>query len=87
MQCQECGRTASSWTAFGISIGPHCDACCRAKNQQLVAQLEPMLRNKCATCGDYLTGHEDDSATRCRWCVTCVPAVDGDSVLSNERFA
>lgn len=24
----------------------------------------------CDKCGDVLTGHEDDSATRCRWCVT-----------------
>ena len=26
---------------------------------------------KCDKCGDKLTGHEDDSATRCRWCVQC----------------
>jgi len=24
----------------------------------------------CDKCGDSLTGHEDDSRTRCRWCVT-----------------
>jgi len=28
----------------------------------------------CEKCGDKLTGHEDDSATRCRWCVTCIDA-------------
>jgi len=27
----------------------------------------------CDRCGDVLTGHEDDSATRCRWCVTGEP--------------
>lgn len=21
-------------------------------------------------CGDLLTGHEDESSTKCRWCVT-----------------
>jgi hypothetical protein len=25
---------------------------------------------KCIKCGDRLTGHEDDSSTTCRWCVT-----------------
>ena len=24
----------------------------------------------CQKCGDKLTGHEDDSETHCRWCVT-----------------
>jgi len=32
---------------------------------------------KCDKCGDKLTGHEDDSATRCRWCVQCVDSPDG----------
>lgn len=77
MKCVECGKPASSWTAFGVYVGAHCDACSRAKNLRMVAQVKSILRNKCATCGDYLTGHEDDSATRCRWCVTGIPAGDG----------
>lgn len=24
----------------------------------------------CSKCGDTLRGHEDESATHCRWCVT-----------------
>ena len=24
----------------------------------------------CSLCGDKMRGHEDDSATNCRWCVT-----------------
>lgn len=33
----------------------------------------------CDKCGDSLTGHEDDSRTRCRWCVTG-QAVDASAV-------
>lgn len=25
----------------------------------------------CAKCGETLRGHEDETATHCRWCVTC----------------
>lgn len=25
---------------------------------------------RCDECGDLLTGHEDDSPSKCRWCVT-----------------
>ena len=27
----------------------------------------------CEKCEDKLTGHEDESGTLCRWCVTCQP--------------
>jgi hypothetical protein len=37
----------------------------------------------CVECGDTLTGHEDDSGTHCRWCVTCV--AEGKDDLSQER--
>ena len=33
----------------------------------------------CSHCGDSLTGHEDESGTLCRWCVTSQP-VDANSV-------
>ena len=29
------------------------------------------MNKLCQKCGDALTGHEDDSGTHCRWCVTC----------------
>jgi len=28
------------------------------------------MSGECEACGDKLIGHEDESATRCRWCVT-----------------
>jgi len=34
----------------------------------------------CDKCGDNLTDHEDDSRTRCRWCVTSHPC-EIDSVV------
>jgi primosomal protein N' len=35
----------------------------------------------CEKCEDKLTGHEDESGTLCRWCVTCEPLnIDTDSV-------
>lgn len=37
---------------------------------------------ECEKCGDALTGHEDDSGTRCRWCVTCVEADGTDQASS-----
>ena len=36
---------------------------------------------KCEGCGDTLTGHEDDSGTHCRWCVTCVADEKDDMSL------
>jgi len=30
----------------------------------------PNNNKTCDKCGDKLTGHEDDSSTTCRWCVT-----------------
>lgn len=34
----------------------------------------------CEKCEDKLTGHEDESATHCRWCVTCADLTEGESV-------
>ena len=34
----------------------------------------------CSHCGDSLTGHEDESGTRCRWCVICTEVTEGESV-------
>lgn len=28
------------------------------------------VQRKCLACGDLLVGHEDESSTLCRWCVT-----------------
>lgn len=41
------------------------------------------LDNLCEGCGDALTGHEDDSGTHCRWCVTCIAEEKDD--MSLER--
>jgi len=38
---------------------------------------------QCEGCGDALTGHEDDSGTHCRWCVTCVAEEKDD--MSQDR--
>lgn len=35
---------------------------------------------RCEKCGDKMDGHEDESGTRCRWCVTCGDSSSGDSV-------
>lgn len=35
---------------------------------------------RCERCGDKIEGHEDESGTRCRWCVTCGESNSGDSV-------
>jgi hypothetical protein len=33
----------------------------------------------CVQCGDAFTGHEDDTETHCRWCVTCAsPSAEAD---------
>ena len=45
--------------------------------------IEETERN-CIKCGDKLTGHEDDSATHCRWCVTCV-SVEEDNAFENTQ--
>lgn len=41
-------------------------------------------RKLCDKCGDTLTGHEDDSATRCRWCVTCTEVTEGESIAERK---
>ena len=34
----------------------------------------------CEKCEDQLTGHEDESGTLCRWCVTCTEVTEGESL-------
>ncbi len=44
-----------------------------------------LLEPRCKECDDLLTGHEDDSATLCRWCVTCKMLVHAFSHFANQR--
>lgn len=41
-----------------------------------------LVRIACRKCGEPLTGHEDESGTHCRWCVTC-----GDPVATTKGRA
>ncbi len=49
-----------------------------------VRQIPPVdpPEDVCEKCGEQLTGHEDESATHCRWCVTCQDTTDVDSTQS-----
>ncbi len=86
--CGECGKPASHWTVFGMSIGNFCDGCYRAANKRMMASAETLLRpaspKVCCRCEDVLTGHEDESGTLCRWCVTCVPVPAGDGTAAAQ---
>lgn len=72
-KCDECGKPASCWTVFGMSIGNFCNSCYRAANKRMMGTADKLLRPACVKCQDALTGHEDESGTLCRWCVTCQP--------------
>jgi hypothetical protein len=39
---------------------------------------------RCKQCDDLLTGHEDDSVTHCRWCVTCMEVTEGESIAARK---
>lgn len=71
--CKECGKPASHWTVFGMPIGNFCYSCYRYVNKRMIGTAETLLRPECVKCQDALTGHEDESGTLCRWCVTCQP--------------
>jgi len=43
-----------------------------------------LLEPRCKECDDLLTGHEDDSATLCRWCVTCTEVTEGESIAARK---
>jgi hypothetical protein len=43
-----------------------------------VVTLADPPEGTCRSCGGRLTGHEDDSGTHCRWCVTCQPVDEGE---------
>jgi hypothetical protein len=43
-----------------------------------------LLEPRCKECDDLLTGHEDDSATHCRWCVTCAEVTEGESIAARK---
>lgn len=36
----------------------------------------------CEKCGEHLSGHEDESATHCRWCVTCTDTTGDEAIQS-----
>ncbi len=38
------------------------------------------VRKCCEACGERMHGHEDESATQCRWCVTGWKPCEGESV-------
>ena len=40
---------------------------------------------KCLGCGDFLTGHEDESGTHCRFCVTSARDSGEGAVAENGR--
>lgn len=45
--------------------------------------LDPGKR--CQKCHEKLEGHEDESGTHCRWCVTCGDPVDEQSVANEGK--
>lgn len=96
-QCKVCGRTAAMWTIFGISIGNYCNRCYRDINQRMQTAVKPLLAkirtgaenaidgSTCQKCGDHLTGHEDETSTMCRWCVTCASSGESVTVMPGRR--
>jgi hypothetical protein len=43
------------------------------------------IRPTCEACGDNLTGHEDDTATTCRWCIAfCIDTTEGEAIENGD---
>jgi hypothetical protein len=53
------------------------------EEQKMDAECKPVEYFKtCEKCEDKLTGHEDESGTLCRWCVTCTDVAEGESIAA-----
>jgi len=86
-------RVAKEWLSIGLKCRCGNGAACSICEIQLL--LEEALKEKkavdpecnpieyakiCEQCEDKLTGHEDESGTLCRWCVTCTEVTEGESI-------
>ena len=96
-KCKDCKTPeAHPATLFGLAIGYYCRPCYRHRWEQAHAIVKSQIRSMtesvadavdrvaCDKCGDNLTGHEDDSATHCRWCVTCIDSAHSSDAVSAE---
>lgn len=94
-KCKDCkSEDGHPSTLFGLAIGSYCRPCYRHRWEQAHNIVKSQIRGmveyaadavtgvSCDKCGDNLTGHEDDSATRCRWCVTCIDSPDVSDAVS-----
>ena len=96
-QCKVCGKPAATWIIFGVSIGNYCNRCYRDINHRMQTAVKPLLAkirtgaedaidgSTCHNCGDRLAGHEDDTSTMCRWCVTCASSGESVAVMPRRR--
>lgn len=86
-------RVARAWLSIGLRCGCGNGAACDICEIQFL--LEEALEEKravdpecnpieyakiCEQCEDKLTGHEDESGTLCRWCVTSGHVTEGESI-------
>jgi hypothetical protein len=49
---------------------------------EVIAKAEG--RKLCQKCGDTLKGHEDESGSLCRWCVTSTEVTEGEAIESGK---
>lgn len=55
-------------------------------NKSAPNEANTPVNNNCHKCGDGLTGHEDETNTLCRWCVTGrVPENANNDLVYNEN--
>lgn len=56
------------------------------KEQSVDPEFNPIEYVKtCEKCEDRMTGHEDESGTLCRWCVTCADASGECNSVDNAQ--
>jgi hypothetical protein len=73
-------RVMKTMEPFRRQVRDSFDRFCE-EQQAVDPECKPIEYAKiCEKCEDKLIGHEDESGTHCRWCVTCTDVTEGESL-------
>jgi len=56
---------------------------CETREGMVCRQMRGL--KKCLVCGDFLTGHEDESGTHFRFCVTCIKDTPNEAIAESDN--